>query len=273
MQRQSVVAGQFYSDNPAELRRHVESFLAGGAVASSGLESREVMGLMAPHAGYIYSGAIAGETFAAAEVPDSVILLGPNHRGIGHPRALYSQGSWITPLGAVAIDENLAQLILAADPAIDTDISAHQYEHSLEVILPFLQLCNPQVKIVPLSLSTLPFSDLEQMAQHLSGVIKNYPKKVLIVASSDMTHYEAANVARKKDMYALEALLQLDAKQLYQRVQSQQISMCGVTAVVLMLLTLSACGAQHTELIRYGNSGEVSGDMNEVVGYAGAVIS
>lgn len=266
MQRQPVVAGQFYSDDPVELRRHVESFLAGGGLA------KPALGLMAPHAGYIYSGAIAGETFAAVDVPDSIILLGPNHRGIGHPRALYSQGSWLTPLGEVAIDENLAQLILAADPSIDDDISAHRYEHSLEVMLPFLQLRNPQVKIVPLSLSSLPFADLEQMAQHLSGVIKNYPEKVLIVASSDMTHYEAADVAQKKDMYALEALLKLDAGQLYQRVQAQRISMCGVTAVALMLLTLSACGARRAELIRYANSGEVSGDMNEVVGYAGVVI-
>ncbi|OQY18979.1 MAG: AmmeMemoRadiSam system protein B [Desulfobacteraceae bacterium 4572_35.1] len=266
MQRHPTVSGQFYPDNPTQLQQDILHYMG------SCSQAMPALGLMAPHAGYVYSGATAGKTFAVVEVPDRVILIGPNHHGIGSDCAVYSEGSWITPLGTVAVDNELADLIIDADSAMHADRLAHQYEHSLEVMLPFLQTRNPQVKIVPISLKALPFEKLAAMAHHLSAVIKGQDQPVLIVASSDMTHYAPAQVAQDQDLYALEAVLNLDGKQLYKRVQERQISMCGVCAVTLMLLTLVECRAKQAELVNYANSGEVSGDYRQVVGYAGVVI-
>lgn len=266
MLRQPIVAGSFYPENPLELRQSVESFLATGTLPAPAL------GVMAPHAGYVYSGAVAGETFAAVEVPDSVLLLGPNHRGVGGRRALFAQGRWQTPLGLCAIDEVLASAILQAVPQIQDDPLAHRYEHSLEVLLPFLQCCNPAVKIVPLMLRHQSFAELEAMAHALAPVLAGHPQKVLIVASSDMTHYESAAQARHQDSYALEAMLALDGEQLYRRVEAEKISMCGMVAAVVMILLSKALGGRQSQLIRYTNSGEVSGDMQQVVGYAGVVV-
>jgi len=268
MQREPVVSGQFYPADAGQLRQMVNDYLA----AQVNLTPNKALGILVPHAGYVYSGAIAGATFAAVEIPDRVILIGPNHHGRGDAAAVYPHGSWVTPLGAVAIDAELAQLIIAANPNFTPDFQAHRYEHSLEVMLPFLQLRNSEVNIVPISLTPQPFSVLEQMAQCLTAVIEDYSEPVLIVASSDMTHYESAQQARQKDLFVLEALLKLDAAQLYQRVKTNRISMCGMCATVLMLLTVNGCGAKTAALIHYGNSGDVSGDMDQVVGYAGVVV-
>jgi len=267
MQRYPVVAGQFYPADFNELHQEVVSLLGDCS------HSKPVMGLMAPHAGYVYSGTTAGATFARAEVPSTVILIGPNHRGVGAQCAVCSSGSWITPLGEVAIDSELADAVIAGVDDMCTDDRAHQYEHSLEVMLPFLQLRNPQLKIVPISMMALSFARIEQIAAQLSDVMGDYAEPLLIVASSDMTHYEPADVAREKDLFALEALLDLDAKRLYQRVTQRHITMCGMCAVATMLATLSKRGATRAELVQYTNSGEVNGDYDQVVGYAGVLIS
>nr|WP_320050460.1 AmmeMemoRadiSam system protein B [uncultured Desulfuromonas sp.] len=266
MIRQPVVSGQFYTDDPYELRQQVDLFLA------TDKPEKTAYGVMMPHAGYMYSGAIAGETLATVEVPETVLLLGPNHRGVGHPCALYSEGSWKTPLGEVPIAEELAQKLVTAVPQLTQEMQAHRGEHSLEVLLPFLQVKNPRLSIVPLMLGPLSFPILQQLGEGIGAVLKNSGKKILIVASSDMTHYEPSTVARKKDQLALEALLNLDAASLYHQVKSERISMCGVCAAVLMVLISRILGARHASLIRYGDSGDVTGDHSAVVGYAGVVI-
>lgn len=265
-ERKPVVAGQFYPDNAQQLRKQVDGFL------TDRQPCQPALGLMAPHAGYLYSGAIAGATFSSVEIPDSVILIGPNHQGLGESCGVYSSGSWQSPLGSVAIDNELAKAVIDSDPLLVADTVAHRYEHSLEVMVPFLSVLNPQVKVVPICLRPHPYHLLEQLAQALSRVIAGYKRPVLIVASSDMTHYESVDQAAKKDHYALDAVLNLDAKELYQRVTNSHISMCGMPAVVVMLLATKLMGAQHAELIRYGHSGEVTEDQTSVVGYAGVVV-
>lgn len=266
MIRQPAVSGQFYTDDPYELRQQVELFL------TTDQPGKPAYGVMMPHAGYMYSGAIAGETLAEVDVPDTVLLLGPNHRGIGHPCALYSQGSWKTPLGEVPIAETMAQRLLDAVPHLTGEMQSHQGEHSLEVLLPFLQVKNPNLSIIPLMLGPLSFSILQQLGAGIGAVLKEDGGRVLIVASSDMTHYEPSSVARKKDQLALDALLQLHAEALYHQVKSERITMCGVCAAVLMVEICQALGAHHARLIRYGDSGDVSGDHSAVVGYAGVVV-
>lgn len=267
MQRYPVVAGQFYSADSKQLHRDIVSMLGDCS------HSQSALGVLAPHAGYVYSGVIAGATFARVDVPDTVILLGPNHRGLGAECAVYNGDSWLTPLGSVKVDITLANRIIDGVDGMCANALAHQYEHSLEVMVPFLQVRNPRLKIVPISLMTLSLARIENIAQQLGTIIQSQAVPVLIVASSDMTHYEAAEIAKQKDMSALEAVLALDANLLYQRVSAQNITMCGVCAVAVMLSTLSKCGATQAELIQYTNSGEVNGDYDQVVGYAGVVIS
>ena len=266
MIRQPAVSGQFYTDDPFELRQQVELFL------QTDTESQAAYGVMMPHAGYVYSGAIAGETLAGVDVPDTVLLLGPNHRGVGHPCALFSQGSWKTPLGEVPIAESLAEQLLDAVPQLTKELHAHRGEHSLEVLLPFLQVKNPSLTILPLMLGPLSYPILQQLGEGIGAVLKQSGRKVLIVDSSDMTHYEPSSVARKKDQLALDALLQLDPLALYHQVKQEKISMCGVCAAVLMVLIARILGARQARLIRYGDSGDVNGDHSAVVGYAGVVV-
>ncbi|MDY0191827.1 MAG: AmmeMemoRadiSam system protein B [Desulfuromonas sp.] len=267
MSRSPIVAGQFYSANRQKLQQEVLTLLGNCS------RSQPALGVVVPHAGYAYSGATAGATFAQVDVPNTVVLLGPNHRGIGAECAVYNGSSWATPLGSVNVDTELAAAIIDGVDDMCADNLAHQYEHSLEVMLPFLQVRNPQLQIVPISLMAISYERIEQIASQLSGIIQRQSAPVLIVASSDMSHYEPVDTAEKKDKFALEAVLNLDAKKLYQRVTAKHITMCGMGAVVLMLLTLTKCGASRAELIQYTNSGEVSGDYDQVVGYAGVVIS
>lgn len=266
MLRQPAVSGQFYTDNVVELRQQVEEMLA------TTVEPQAALAVMMPHAGYLYSGAIAGQALAGVEVPPTVLIIGPNHRGIGHPCALYDQGSWRMPLGDVPIADELAGQLLNQVELLVADPQAHRYEHSLEVLVPFLQVKQPQLKIVPLMLSSLPFPALQQLAEEMATVLRAQEEPVLIVASSDMTHYEPAQVAQRKDQLALDPLLRLDAAQLYSQVQQHQISMCGICPATLMVLICRELGAQQATLVRYGHSGEVSGDHGAVVGYAGVVI-
>lgn len=266
MSRLPVVAGQFYPERADSLRNTVEQLLA------TRTETRNAIGLIAPHAGYVYSGAIAGRAFARVVVPPRVILLGPNHHGLGHPAAVYATGSWITPLGATDIDAELAERILDCCPGLAANKEAHRHEHSLEVLLPFIQVLAPNATIVPICLSHHPLDDLLRIGETLGKVLADYPEDVLLVASSDMTHYEPGDVARKKDLLALERVLKLDPAGLYRTVTSESITMCGMIPVTVMLAAARQLGAIRGTLIDYGNSGDVTGDQSQVVGYAGVVI-
>lgn len=267
MLRSAVVAGQFYPGRRESL------FETLGSLVEPGNAGEQAIAVMSPHAGYVYSGGVAGKTFSSVEITDEVIILGPNHHGRGHVAAVYASGAWETPLGQSNIASGLARRILAECSMAAEDSVAHRFEHSLEVQLPFLQFRVPQVSIVPICISRMPLEALLQMGEGLARAIKGEGRSPLIVASTDMTHYESGKTARRKDFQALEKVLALDPEGLYQVVQGERISMCGVLPTVVMLQAALALGASRAELVGYSNSGDVTGDQSEVVGYAGVRIA
>jgi hypothetical protein len=266
MQRLPAVAGQFYPDQSDSLRETVNDLLA------SAQEKHPAIGLIAPHAGYLYSGAIAGQTFARVAMPRRVVILGPNHHGYGHPAAVYASGTWVSPLGTTAVDSELAASILKGCPALASDETAHRYEHSLEVLLPFIQVLAPEAAIVPICLGRLSLDELLSLGEALGKVLAASGEEALLVASSDMTHYESGDIARQKDMLALQRVLELDPAGLYRTVAAQKITMCGVIPVTVMLAAARHLGARKATLVQYGNSGDVIGDQSQVVGYAGVIL-
>lgn len=267
MQRRPAVAGHFYPENPERLRRMVEGFMAGGREGE-----QPAFGIISPHAGYIYSGAVAGETFARIRVPQTVVIVGPNHHGIGHPAALYAEGNWVTPLGEIEVDEDLAATIQLECPVLRSDPAAHRLEHSLEVQVPFIQSKAPAASIVPICLGFLPLEDLLDLGEGLGRAIASWSNEVLIVASTDMTHYESGESARQKDSRALDRVLALDPEGLWETVRRERISMCGAVPTVVMLAAARHLGASSATLVRYSNSGDVTGDQSRVVGYAGGLV-
>jgi hypothetical protein len=267
MHRTAAVAGQFYAGEKKALREQVRNLL------HQKLEPQKAVGIMVPHAGYIYSGAIAGQTFSLVQVPDRVVLLGPNHTGYGAAQAVYPAGSWQTPLGDILIDSSLAGQIIAGCGEATADELAHRYEHSLEVQVPFIQMKAPQARLVPVCLGHAPLQQLLDFGRSLGRLLATQPEPALLVASSDMTHFESAASARQRDMKALEKILAVDAEGLYRLVAAEAISMCGVVPTVVMLAAARELGACKGTLVRYGNSGETSGDHAEVVGYAGVIIA
>ncbi len=267
MRRTAAVAGQFYPGRKDELREQLNSYL------KQEVEPQPAIGIMVPHAGYVYSGAIAGQTFAWVQVPDRVVLLGPNHTGYGAMQAVYPAGSWQTPLGDAAIDEALAaQIIAVCDEAVSDEL-AHRYEHSLEVQVPFIQMRAPRARLVPICLGHAPLDRLLDFGRNLGRLLASQDAPTLLVASTDMTHFEAAEVARERDLRAIDRVLALDAEGLYRLVADERISMCGVVPTVVMLTAARELGARKGILVRYGNSGETTGDNAEVVGYAGVIIA
>lgn len=269
MDRHPVVAGQFYPGTRNALDRAVRGYLDG---AGGTAEARTILA-MVPHAGYVYSGAVAGATLGKADLADSLVLLGPNHTGRGQPLAVWPDGDWLTPLGAVAVDASLAQAILAADSRFAADQSAHLGEHSLEVLLPFLSVRNPRCAMVPVVVSEPRLPELAAAARSLAGVLGRLGRPVSLVVSSDMSHYVPADTARRLDFQALEAVKRLDGPGLFETVRRMGISMCGVLPMTLGLLTAVELGATRAEVAAYANSGDASGDFDQVVGYAGVLIS
>lgn len=265
MLRQPAVAGRFYPGQPDLLHHTLERLLPV-------VDAAPAIGVMVPHAGYVYSGAIAGATFARVTFPPSVVLIGPNHHGLGPDASLFTNGAWFTPLGASAIDENLAAQLLTNCPLLEDDTLAHQLEHSLEVQVPFIQQRAPKAQLVPISLSHLSLQQLLELGSGIGTVLSALPVAPLLVASSDMTHYEPAETARRKDFGALDFVLALDPEGLYRHVRKERISMCGVLATVVMLAAAKVLGASSAELVQYGNSGDITGDFSEVVGYAGVIV-
>jgi len=263
MDREPAVAGRFYGADPGPLARQVDGFLASTAPPLPAL------GVVAPHAGYVYSGAIAGAVYARVAVPGRVLVLGPNHTGLGAPAALWPDGAWRTPLGAVELDAGLTEA-LGAGPGVTLDTQAHLLEHSLEVQLPFLQRAHPGLRLAALCLGHLSFPACERVARAVAAATRE--AGALVVASSDMSHYVSAEVARRLDRLALDRLVALDPQGLYEVVHREGITMCGIVPATVMLLAALARGATSAELVRYGSSGEVTGDDSSVVGYAGVVV-
>jgi MEMO1 family protein len=268
--RRPAVAGRFYPADRDDLRAEVLSYLS--QANSKTQTPLRALGCIAPHAGYMYSGHVAGAVFARVKVPKRCIVMCPNHTGVGPALAIMSEGAWQTPLGEVAIDAQLAAALKDRFPALQEDSAAHRAEHAAEVELPFLLLRQPDLKFVPIALGTGQFEILEQLGIALADIIAAQVDPVLIVASSDMNHYESDAVTRVKDRSAIEPMLRLDARALYDAVTQQHISMCGFGPAVAMLTAAKKLGATSAELVKYATSGEVSGDRDLVVGYAGIVV-
>jgi AmmeMemoRadiSam system protein B len=268
MIRLPAVAGRFYPDDMGRLRSVVDSFLAG-----AGEEKKmRARACLVPHAGYVYSGRVAGEVYRRMEIPGRVILLGPRHFSRGASFAILSEGAWQTPLGMAPIDRHLAEEIVRAFPLLREDAVAHSAEHSLEVQIPFLQRLVPSFAFVPIVIGPAQWEPLEALGHALAGVIAAEREPVLLIASSDMNHYESDAVTRVKDRKVIDRILALDARKLFDTVRDENISMCGYAAAVAVVIAAQELGATHAELVRYANSGEVNGDMQEVVGYAGMVM-
>ncbi len=264
--RWPAVADRFYPANPQILANDIQK------MTPTGSSPQKAFAVVAPHAGYIYSGAVAAESFARVHIPETVIILGPNHHGQGAPIAISTQ-PWQMPLGQVPIDTSIATALLAACPHIVADEVAHRCEHSLEVQVPFLQMRQPNLAIVPIVISHISLPLCLEVGAAIATVIANAGKDILIVASSDMTHYEPRAAANKKDHYALKKLADMDPAILYHSVLDYNISMCGIIPVTIALIAAKALGATTTELVRYSDSGMISGDSSQVVGYAGVIIS
>ncbi len=269
--REAAVAGQFYPQSGTELLHEVEEFLRRGEKASGGKRVR-ALGVIAPHAGYVYSGAVAGAVYAHIEVPRRVIVLCPNHTGMGEPLAITSVGSFRTPMGDAPIDEALAAALKKAFPLLREDAAAQEREHAVEVQLPFLLALRKDLAFVPITVGTGQFEVLTALGVVLAKVIAECGEPVLMVASSDMNHYEDDAETRVKDALALEQVLGLQPSGLFQTVRSQNISMCGYGPAVAMLTAALRLGASSAELVKYATSGDVSGDRSHVVGYAGVAV-
>jgi MEMO1 family protein len=264
--REPAMAGRFYPADPERLRAEVKSYL------SPATERVRAIGCIVPHAGYMYSGATAGAVFSRLEVPDSCIILCPNHTGRGHALAIMSEASWKTPLGNLDTDPLLAGELMNFFPALTEDSAAHQSEHAIEVELPFLQVCLPKVKIVPLVIGTGQLMILQELGVAVADAIQKTKQEILIIASSDMNHYENDVTTRIKDRKAIEKILALDAPGLYGTVVKESISMCGFGPAVIMLTAACRLGATKAELVDYATSADASGDRNTVVGYAGILV-
>jgi MEMO1 family protein len=263
--RAPAVAGRFYPGDAKRLEKDVRGYLATDQAPA------KAIGVVAPHAGYMYSGAIAGAGYARVQVPRSAIVLCPNHTGMGVRRAISTADAWRLPVGDLALDSELTgELVERA--GLEPDEMAHQHEHAAEVQLPFLWARNPEVRIAVACLSGLSARECVQIGEGIAQAIGGR-KDVLLVASTDMSHYVAATEAKRLDAMALARVQALDAEGLCRVVEENDISMCGYIPTAVVLAAAKKLGARSAALARYGNSGEASGDFDQVVGYASLVIS
>ncbi len=269
--RTPAVAGRFYPGRAEELLREVREFTSTGKIPT---ETGRIaaIGCVAPHAGYIYSGGVAGAVYSRLKIPERCVILCPNHTGKGRPLAIMASTTWQTPLGEVAADADMSARLLHRFPALQEDSAAHRAEHAIEVQLPFLQALRPELKIVPIAIGTSDFNVLRGLGEALADVIANQKKKVLIIASSDMNHYESDAITRVKDHKAIERVLTMDARGLWEVVMNEDISMCGFGPTIVMLTAAKLLGATSATLVKYATSGDVSGDYESVVGYAGIIV-
>ncbi len=281
--RTPAVAGRFYPGRADELLRDVRAYTSLRETPAEIKTNRiSAVGGVAPHAGYIYSGGVAGAVYSRVEIPEHCVILCPNHTGKGRPLAVMANTAWQTPLGEVAADSNLGDRLLSRFPALQEDSAAHRSEHAIEVQLPFLQAQQPKLKIVPIAVGTSNFDVLRGLGEALAEVIAVHDHerqeadrdgKVLIIASSDMNHYESDAITRVKDRKAIERVLAMDARGLWDVVMSEDISMCGFGPTIVMLTAAKLLGASTATLVKYATSGEVSGDYESVVGYAGIIVN
>lgn len=273
MLREMQVAGLFYESDSLQLEKNMQRFFNNEKnEAQKNVQNREkeqkqaVRICMLPHAGHIYSGKVTAETLAKIELPHKLVILCPNHTGLGRHGAVWDKGAFETPFGEVPIAADIAKILLKS-PCFCRDYLAHQREHSIEVILPFLQYTIGQdLAIVPISLASL--KNLQEMAQAIAACMQEHTDVGLVV-SSDMNHFATEKENKRKDFMALDAIKNMQENKFLQVVMDNDISMCGALGAYIALIAAKTLGLQHCELTSYDTSASTSGDRNRVVGYAG----
>ena len=269
MRREPAVANQFYPGREEDLKKDISSRMKPG----KGEQKKEkVLALVSPHAGYMYSGNVAGAVYTVADITKEVIVMGPNHHGLGAPFAVMNQGTWHMPWGDMNINEELANLLIEESRWLRADVQAHIQEHSVEVQLPFIHYIKPDAEFVPIVLGRADFRTCEEIGTAIARAIKKFAKPVVVIASTDMTHYESQEQAQQKDQLAIERISAFDPAGLLKIVDENNISMCGVIPTTITLIAAKELGATTANLISYATSGDVSGDYSYVVGYAGFII-
>jgi len=272
--RRPAVAGMFYAGTERELREQIEWCyrhpLGPGVIPEANQGGRrEVVSLVAPHAGYYYSGPVAAHGYkelAEDGVPDTAVILGPNHTGYGLPVSVWIGDAWDTPLGRVEINRELAEQLLG--DVLGADEMAHMYEHSIEVQLPWLQCLYPGIKIVPIAM----LAQDQDTATAVGKAIASLDDNMVIIASTDFTHYEPHLRAKEKDAAVIEAITALDEAELYQRIERHSCTMCGYGPVAAAIVAAKEKNATRGSLLKYATSGDTSGDFSRVVGYGSIVI-
>lgn len=264
--RRPAVAGLFYPDRPEQVEADLSRLLEDVE------PKRSPLGAVVPHAGWMYSGAVAGAVYGRLRLPRLAVLLGPNHTGLGPWGSIMTGGCWTIPGGEIPVAAELAQQILQGSRDLEEDTAAHAREHALEVQLPFLRRLRPDVRFVPVTLMKTDLAFCERVGRAVAAAVKACPEPVLLISSSDLNHYESQAVSNRKDRLAIEAILTLDPERLQRTVREHRISMCGIAPTTALLSALRELGARRAELIRYMTSGDVSGDLERVVGYGGVII-
>jgi len=289
--RKPVFAGQFYSDHPDELNKEILAYLNQPANSQSENNSSKTdpnhttlanktkaKMLLLPHAGHVYCGETIGKTLSQTIPVNNIIILCPNHKGLGHNLAVWPNGTWVSPLGSVSINADLAQKIIDSHPSFQADLKAHEQEHSIEVLIPFIQCHSPHAQIVPISVSIYNFQEIDSIAKSLAKVINafnNENSTTNIIVSSDMNHFEDQKISAKKDSLALAELINCNPEALLNTVVQNKISMCGISPAVL---GLSTCLYNDTNdkcevrIVEYTNSAKVNNNYNSVVGYCGVIV-
>ena len=266
--RRAAVAGAFYEGERASLETQLRDCFSGVKREEKG----NVLGAVVPHAGYMYSGGVAANVYARLPIGDvdTFVILGPNHQGIGSLVAV-SADTWATPLGEVEADRAFVDAL--PKRIIDMDETAHRYEHSIEVQLPFLQfLRDKPFRLVPICMGLSDEETAREVGEDLADTIAQFDKKIVVIASSDFTHYEPDRIAREKDEYVIEAITELDVAKFYNRIYERNSSACGVGPIAAMMHAAKKLGATQGELVKYATSGDITGDMSSVVGYGGIII-
>jgi MEMO1 family protein len=266
MPREAAYAGQFYPGTASELRSMIESCIEPEA------EKEAAIGVLAPHAGYIYSGVVTGAVISRIIFQDTFIIIGPNHTGRGQPFSIMTEGSWKTPLGEVQIDTEIARKLLSISAYLREDKGAHEFEHAVEVQLPFLQYFKQDVRFVPIMMAGGNGEIYRKIGSEIAQTLRELRREAVILASSDMNHYESQATSKKKDFRAIEAMLDMNPDELVKRVEDQNITMCGYAPAAVMLTAARELGASSARLVKYQTSGDVSGDLKAVVGYAGIIV-
>jgi MEMO1 family protein len=266
MIRRPAFAGQFYPQTELSLRKMLSGLIEPVA------EKQDAIGVIMPHAGYVYSGNVAGAVISKVELKKTVIILGVNHTGQGERFSIMTNGSWATPMGEVKIDSEIAESILKESSILKDDSLAHMYEHSIEVELPFLQYLEKDIKIVPIAICEGKLQEYQKLGEDIANGFKKIGRSGLFMASTDMTHYESRESAQEKDRLAIDAILCMDEEKLFSMVKAKGMSMCGLPAVCVLISACKKLGAKKAGLVKYQTSGDISGDYSSVVGYAGMII-